>query len=157
MPKRRLPREIAGEENVTSSSSSSSSLPESSRQPQQPSNRSSSQRRSSNVLLSLSNACNKHATYHQGRRKASGRIDDDEENLPEKCRKDLQDLRKLLPKVEKSFRPPARGERGPKAEDVASLCDFYRSALNGGYCPHAPHLFHWGKVPQNGKKKERKN
>jgi hypothetical protein len=102
--------------------------------------------------LKLSDACNKHAAYHQGRNN-SVRADEDEENLPEKCRNDLQSLRLLLPRVEKSFQPPAPGKKGPEAADVAHLCDFYNSVLRGVYCPHAPHLFHWGKEPKDGKGK----
>lgn len=157
MPKRRLYQEVAGENNESSPSSTSSIQGRGQQQQDlagrpHHSHRSSSQRRSSNpsVLLILSDACNKHAAYHQSR-KSPIRADADEENLPEKCQKDLQSLRELLPKVEKSFQPPSPGKRGPEASDVAHLCDFYTSILRGNYCPHAPHLLCWGKDPEEGK------
>jgi hypothetical protein len=149
MPKRRLYID-GGAENEASSSSVS----ERGRGPQQAttgqSRRSAAQRRSSDVLLRLSDACNKHATYHKGR-KNTGQSEDDEDNLPERCRSDLQILRNLLPKVEKSFQPPAPGKKGPEAEDIAHLCDFYNSVLRGAYCPHAPHLFQRGQSAKDGK------
>jgi hypothetical protein len=39
----------------------------------------------------------------------------------------------------------------PEASDVAHLCDFYHSVMGGVYCPHAPHLFRWGKGGIDGK------
>ena len=74
-------------------------------------------------------------------------IDDDEENIPEQCRIDLEKLRNLLPEIEKKFHPSTHGEKGPAAQDIAHLCDFYNSVMQGNYCPYAPHLFHMGKSP----------
>jgi hypothetical protein len=108
--------------------------------------------RSSEVLLALSNACNKHAIFHKNSKShAVARPDEVEENLPEKCSKDLASLRSLLPKVEKAFKATTNGQKGgPEALDVSHLCAFYHSVLNGAYCPHAPHLFSWGKGAVEG-------
>jgi hypothetical protein len=133
MPKRRLP-----------SNENNSSL----RPGSHPSARSSSRKRISDVFSKLADACNKHATYHQTT-KNFARQDDEEENLPEKCRKDLFSVRALLPKVEKCF-PPNQAKQC-EASDVAHLCDFYERVLRGVYCPHSPALFQWGKVPKDGK------
>eukprot|EP00980_Cylindrotheca_fusiformis_P025542 scaffold14008_cov124-Cylindrotheca_fusiformis.AAC.10 len=114
-----------------------------------PSTRSSSRKRISDVFKKLADACNKHSAYHQTA-KSFARLDEDEDNLPEKCRKDLVSVRALLPKVEKCF--PLGQAKQCDASDVVHLCDFYERVLLGVYCPHAPALLQWGKVPNVGKK-----
>jgi hypothetical protein len=101
----------------------------------------------SDIFSKLADACNKHSTYHQNHKKNASR-EEDEDNLPEKCRKDLQSMRALLPKVEKYFEHSDQSE----AEDVWHLCDFYKQVLRGSYCPHSPALFGWGKQPKDGKR-----
>lgn len=74
------------------------------------------------------------------------RADENEADIPDRCRTDIQTLRLLLPRVEKSCKAPKSGHKGgPEATDVAHLCDFYYSVIQGTYCPHQPHIFQWGK------------
>ena len=109
-----------------------------------------SRKKSSDVLIKLSQSCNNHlSNCHKGR-SVKVNIDDDEEKIPEQCRIDLEKLRNLLPEIEKKFHPNLLGEKGPEAQDVAHLCDFYNSVMQGNYCPYAPHLFHLGKSPDDG-------
>lgn len=111
------------------------------------SSRATSRKRISGVFTRLADACTKHSAYHQST-KLFARQEEDEENLPEKCRKDLFSVRALLPKVEQCF--PLDQAKQCEASDVAHLCDFYDRVLRGAYCPHAPALFQWGKVPKDG-------
>lgn len=106
-------------------------------------------RRSSEILLGLSHSCKKHAEYHKDRKNIT--LHEEENHLPARCKSDLQALRNLLPKVEKTFQPPTKGKVGPAASDVALLCEFYGSILGGTFCPHAPHLFHLGKSTTEGR------
>lgn len=109
-----------------------------------------SRRNSSDVLIKLSHSCNAHFNNCHKDRKSVVNFEDEVENIPDQCRVDLEKLRNLLPEIEKKFQPPAHGERGPDAHDVAHLCDFYNSVMQGNYCPHAPHLFGTGKVLNDG-------
>ena len=140
MPKRRLYNETADENDGSTSASSSRG---------RSTQRSSSHRKSSDVLLSLADACTRHSEYHQSRNDSSA-VAEDEGDIPEKCCAVLERLRQLLPRVEKSFQPPPPGKKGPDASDIAHLCNFYDSALQGVYCPHASHLFQRGKDPKEG-------
>lgn len=110
--------------------------------------RSSSRGKTSDVLLKLSRSCKFHAEHWHS--DWSGAVEEDEESIPAHCKGDLEGLRNLLPKIEEKFQPPATGQKGPEAHDVAHLCDFYISVMKGNYCPHAPHLFHLGKSPTDG-------
>jgi hypothetical protein len=103
------------------------------------------------LLLRLSECCHRHQVSHHSKKdSASAAVwcQEDEEQVPDGCREAIDMLRKILPKVElKSMsihREPGQ-KRGPPARDVAHMCDFYTSALNGVFCPHAPHLFLLGK------------
>jgi hypothetical protein len=104
------------------------------------------------LLLRLSECCHRHQVSHHNKKDSNAAIwcQDDEEQVPDGCRDAIDMLRKILPKVElksMSIHREAgqnRG-RGPPARDVAHMCDFYTSALNGVFCPHAPHLFLLGK------------
>jgi hypothetical protein len=113
------------------------------------------------LLLVLSECCHRHQVSHHNKKDsssataASNWCQDDEEQVPDGCREAIDMLRKILPKVElKSMsidryhhreQPGGQKQRGPPARDVAHMCDFYTSALNGVFCPHAPHLFLLGK------------
>jgi hypothetical protein len=102
------------------------------------------------LLLHLSECCHRHQVSHHSKKDSTASVwcEHDEEQIPEGCREAIDMLRKILPKVElKSMsihRVPGQ-KRGPPARDVAHMCDFYTSALNGVFCPHAPHLFLLGK------------
>lgn len=148
MPKRRL-----GYGEVAITKEPVSAPPPAKRQADKSSSlkRSSSRRKISDVLVKLSRSCNSHSTNCHKDRKGAVRVDDEETRIPDQCRSDLEMLRNLLPEIEKKFRPPARGERGPEAHDVAHLCDFYNSVMQGNYCPYAPHLFHMGKSVNEGR------
>jgi len=119
-----------------------------------PSRNSSSRSKTSDLLVKLSRSCNSHSSNCHKDRKGGvlrGAEDkDDERTIPAQCRTDLEKLRNLLPEIEKKFQPPGRDEKGPEAHDVAHLCDFYNSAMQGNYCPYAPHLFHMGKSGNEG-------
>jgi hypothetical protein len=105
------------------------------------------------VLLKLSDACRKHSKFHHNQ-KASMRADENEADIPDRCRTDIQTLRLLLPRVEKSCKAPKSGQKGgPEATDVAHLCAFYYSVIQGTYCPHQPHIFQWGKGGLEGEEK----
>lgn len=148
MPKRRLPGG-ASEARDSSSTQGEANL----QRNQQPASSRSSRKRISDVFSKLADGCNKHSTYHQTS-KRSVRQDEDEENVPEQCRKDLISMKALLPKVEKCFQASNSNQQNQvEATDVAHLCDFYERVLRGVYCPHSPALFKWGKVPKDGKKK----
>lgn len=110
------------------------------------------------LLLRLSECCHRHQVSHHNHKKdhssnanAAVWCQDDEEQVPDGCRDAIDMLRKILPKVElKSMaiqhrEPGQKKGRGPPARDVAHMCAFYTSALNGVFCPHAPHLFLLGK------------
>ena len=103
------------------------------------------------LLLLLSECCHRHQVSHHNKKGSNAAVwcQDDEEQVPDGCREAIDTLRKILPKVElKSMsiqREPGQKTRGPPARDVAHMCDFYTSALNGVFCPHAPHLFLLGK------------
>ncbi len=111
---------------------------------------SASRKKSSDVLIKLSHSCNAHSNNCHRDRNIVVNVDNEAEDIPEQCRVDLEKLRNLLPEIEKKFQPPAYGGKGPEANDVAHLCDFYNSAMQGSYCPYAPHLFHRGKSPDSG-------
>ena len=85
------------------------------------------------LLLMLSECCNKHGLTHN--------TDVPHEEIPERCQRDIDALRKILPKVECMVAV----EEKPHPLDVAQLCHFYQTVMNGGFCPHAPLLFEWGK------------
>ena len=107
--------------------------------------------RISEILLKMSDACNKHAAYHLSR-KSGHRLEGSDDSLPEKCRVDLRNLSLLLPKVEKSYKASAIEQKGPASCDVVHLCEFYCSVVRGSYCPHAPQIFLWGKGGSEGEK-----
>jgi hypothetical protein len=102
------------------------------------------------LLLQLSECCHRHQVSLHAKKESTASVwcQDDEEQVPQGCRLAIDMLRKILPKVElKSMsihRAPGQ-KRGPPARDVAHMCDFYTSVLNGVFCPHAPHLFLLGK------------
>lgn len=153
MPKRRLGySEVAMETKAPPPSQTRRSSPAPATETSGPaSRRSSSRRKSSDFLLKLSRSCNAHATNcHKDRIARPVGLEDEVERIPDQCRADLEQLRNLLPEIEKKFQPPAPGQRGPEAHDVAHLCDFYNSVMQGNYCPYAPHLFDLGKSPKNG-------
>ena len=107
---------------------------------------------SSAVILKLSKACKKHLDQHSDPNNPSVRALADGTKLPELCQRDIQTLKKLLPKVEKAIRPPTKkGQTGPSAVDVAHLCDYYQSVIRGVFCPHAAHLFDQGQGGIEGK------
>ena len=152
MPKRRLGYgEVAMETKVPSQRRRSPSAP-TAEVPGVSSRRApSSRRQSSDYLLKLSQCCNSHASKcPKDRRTATTCADDEEERIPDLCSADLEQLRNLLPEIEKKFQPPGAGQKGPEADDVAHLCDFYNSVIQGHYCPFMPHLFHLGKSPKDG-------
>lgn len=101
------------------------------------------------LLLRLSECCQRHQVSHHNKKDSSSAsvwCQDDEEQVPDGCREAIDMLRKILPKVEiKSIHREPGQKKGPLARDVAHMCDFYTSALNGVFCPHAPHLFLLGK------------
>jgi hypothetical protein len=151
MPKRRLGYgEVAMETQAPSPSQTRRSPPAPNAEKPPPTRRSSSRRKSSDFLLHLSRSCNAHATKCHKDPRTTISAEDEEERIPDQCRADLEAMRNLLPEIEKKFQPPAQGQRGPEAHDVAHLCDFYNSVMQGNYCPYAPHLFHLGKSPKDG-------
>jgi hypothetical protein len=105
------------------------------------------------LLHVLSECCHRHQASYHNKKDSNSAVwcQDDEEEVPDGCRDAIDMLRKILPKVElKSMsivhsEPGQKKGRGPPARDVAHMCDFYTSALNGVFCPHAPHLFLLGK------------
>ena len=149
MPKRRLPGS-SSEANDSSFHQHHGTQREASPQHQEPPTGSrSSRKKISDSFSKLANGCNKHSTFHQNKKYAA-RQEEDEDNIPEPCRKDLTTMKVLLPKLEKSFQGSNANQ--VEASDVAHLCEFYERTLRGVYCPHSPALFKWGKVPNYGKK-----
>lgn len=150
MPKRRLPG-ASSEGNDSSLHQHNGTQREAGAQHQEaPTGSRSSRKKISDSFSKLANGCNKHSAFHQNK-KSSARQEEDEDNIPEPCRKDLTTMKVLLPKLEKSFQ--ASNASQVEASDVAHLCEFYERTLRGVYCPHSPALFKWGKVPNYGKKK----
>lgn len=149
MPKRRLGYREIGITNENAAPSPSAQQP--STDEKHSSRRSSSSRKSSDFLSKLAKSCQQHSANCHKYGKTAVRLDTEEGPIPDQCRSDMEKLRNLLPEIEKKFRPPAKGERGPEAYDVANLCDFYNSAMQGTYCPYAPHLFLTGKSVEDGK------
>jgi hypothetical protein len=88
------------------------------------------------VLLRLSNACQQHQLHHTDEEHNNDHHDDGP-LLSVQCQKDLQSLRKILPKVEETY----QAANTPHPIQVAHLCDFYRNVMDGTFCPHAPSLF----------------
>lgn len=77
-------------------------------QQQRPPNK--TQRRGSDILLKLSNACQRHSIHHPDRKQPNNkkvRINEmmEEEEIPEVCRKAIHSLRGLMPKLEKAIAP----------------------------------------------------
>jgi serine/threonine-protein kinase ATR len=87
------------------------------------------------LLELLAAACQKHQVCHHNKTESSN-CDDD---IPHSCRKDLTLLLELLPRVE------ATCCKDDSIEVLGHLCDFYNDVISGGFCPHAPNLFRWGK------------
>jgi hypothetical protein len=100
------------------------------------------------MLLRLSNACKKHQAWHKENPDDTFRFPCIHvENTPEKCQRELDILRKVLFKLEQEYQAAATTTVSTSAtpEHVGHMCDFYRDALAGGFCPHAPHLFQLGR------------
>jgi hypothetical protein len=98
------------------------------------------------LLQNLSRACQYHASHHYNNNN-NNNPDDPVlllEDVPIKCRNDLIKLGTILPKVEQAT------HHKPTAAGIGHLCSFYQDVLVGGYCPHAPHLFQWGKGGTEG-------
>lgn len=107
------------------------------------------QETSMSLLQRLSHACQYHASHHYANNNANGASvlanpDDALDDIPARCRKDLVTLGTILPKVEQAT------NQQPTAAEIGHLCSFYQDVLVGGYCPHAPHLFTWGKGGTEG-------
>ena len=107
------------------------------------------QETSMSLLQRLSHACQYHASHHYANNNANGASvlanpDDALDDIPARCRKDLVTLGTILPKVEQAT------NQQPTAAEIGHLCSFYQDVLVGGYCPHAPHLFNWGKGGTEG-------
>eukprot|EP00934_Nitzschia_sp_Nitz4_P002344 Nitzschia sp. Nitz4//scaffold9_size221794//64787//75082//NITZ4_001337-RA/size221794-augustus-gene-0.161-mRNA-1//-1//CDS//3329560974//2344//frame0 len=99
--------------------------------------------RNMDILLKLSESCRQHADFHKPRAEPIN-VYDAPDQWPSTCRHDLDTLRNLLPRVEKTFDP----SRTCPAQEVASLCDFYATVLRGDHCPYAPHLLDLGRNPK---------
>jgi hypothetical protein len=87
------------------------------------------------LLEMLAVACQKHKATHHKNQNGAAHFEDE---MPQGCKRDLEFLKELIPKVEASYCKDVR------STDVANLCDFYNDVLEGGFCPHAPNLFRWG-------------
>mmetsp|Transcript_10899 Transcript_10899/g.30148 ORF Transcript_10899/g.30148 Transcript_10899/m.30148 type:complete len:3004 (+) Transcript_10899:116-9127(+) len=98
----------------------------------------------SNLLRGLAESCNNHLLWHKRRGRDSTTYEQ-EGQVPKNCRDALALLRKILPRVEKKYRAAEPGHPGPAPFDVSQMCDFYCHVLSGGFCVHAPHLFHLGR------------
>lgn len=61
--------------------------------------------------------------------------------IPPDCQSALDSLRVILPKLEAEM----------NVSVLVPMCDFYISALDGIFCPHAPHLFVLGKGARESK------
>lgn len=81
------------------------------------------------TIVKLLDACKKHKALH-----SEGKITPVENNRqkpPTRCRKDLRGLQTVLPSVESEFK------KASSVENVKHLCEFYKSVVNNGFCPHA--------------------
>lgn len=104
----------------------------------------------SNLLRLLEESCNNHFGYH-GKKNREYICCKNEKDMPKKCQEELKLIREILPKIENKYRAAEAGHAGPAPMDVNHLCSFYKNALSGGFCSHAPHLFRAGKGGTDGK------
>ena len=83
------------------------------------------------LLLQLSESCQNHkGSCHPG---AAGGEEcaHSWEHVPTACQAALTSLQRIVPQVENSC----------SSRDVVHLAHFFSNALDGGFCPHAPHVF----------------
>lgn len=101
---------------------------------------------SSSIILMLANACAQHLEQH----KSEGTEDSvyhHENEIPSSCRKALDMLGRIIPKMEKAY----NARRNPLPVDVIHLCDFYLSVTQNYFCPAAQKLFDYGRKPGESK------
>lgn len=91
------------------------------------------------LLTNLANCCQAHRKHHERERVPDYEVEK-EEDIPDFCRQALRALSTILPKVERNI----RSQTPLKCETLGHLCDFYDQAMQGAFCPHAPHLFNFG-------------
>ena len=99
------------------------------------------------MLLQLSGSCARHRSRHEKGR-ISAHPNDVEGEVPKFCQDVINTLRKVMPKVEQAY----RASTNPRVEDIGHICDFFEQVIEGGFCPHAPHLLRLGKRVNDGKR-----
>jgi len=113
------------------------------------------------TLLKLVQACEKHKTFHKEEDSKSSSIGDEDVDqeaghLPEKCRQDLKSVRAWLPRVEQNHlkRSVLYSAKGVEFQNITAnqvstdaihLCSYYRSIVDGGFCPHSLFLLDEGR------------
>ena len=109
---------------------------------------------SQSLLLRLSEACMKHKNYHI---KNPDEESNEDENIPKRCEKDLNSLRKIIPRVETGYQLPVENERGRESEkiieasEILNLCVFYKTIMFGSFCPHSMNIFDNGDLGNESK------
>lgn len=94
-------------------------------------------------LMKLSDCCALHAESHSTR---PTRALTEQDEMPEKCQRDIISLSKILPKVEETYGI----DKEPHPSFLPHLCAFYENVVHGVFCPHAPLLLDWGKRGTEG-------
>lgn len=90
------------------------------------------------IIIQLSYAFNEHRDFHTAN--PGGDHSD-------RCLKDLDILKKILPKVERKYRYRPRATvkeskyKEPEAVEVMQLCTFYRFVMQANHCPEHPAMF----------------
>eukprot|EP00977_Amphora_coffeiformis_P015049 scaffold4341_cov161-Amphora_coffeaeformis.AAC.3 len=100
---------------------------------------------SSSIIIMLANACKQHLDQHE--RDGTAGCTYHENEIPSSCRKALDKLSRIIPKMEKAY----NASRNPKSVDVMHLCDFYLSVTQNNFCPAALKLFNYGRKPVESK------
>ena len=102
---------------------------------------------SSSLILMLAKSCTKHNDQHQKEGEIVPGSADGDEVAPTICRRALNTLSRIIPKVEKAY----RASSNPKAVDIQHLCDFYLGVVQRIFCPFALELFDYGQNPADRK------
>ena len=100
---------------------------------------------SSSIIIMLADACKQHLDQHE--RDGTAGCTYNENEIPSSCRKGLDNLSRIIPKMEKAY----NAGRNPKSVDVMHLCDFYLSVTQNNFCPAALQLLNYGRKPVESK------
>ena len=96
-------------------------------------------------LMKLADCCNLHAESSHASSKPMRALTEQDE-MPERCQRDIVSLSKILPRVEETYAI----DKEPHVSFLPHLCSFYESVIHGVFCPHAPLLLEWGKGGKQG-------